>query len=232
MSIFSDSIIRDGPVSYWKLSELSGTAAVDQMGVQNGVYTLAGVTQGAAGGFPLDASTSCVFDGTSNAVITLADNAAHNLQADICIEALIQTSSSSIMSIFGATNANLFGYNFFIGNTNPGELNWWPGQSSYRAGQVVNDGQWHHVVVVAPVSGSALFYVDGLPRVPTFTGVPTPNSYSGSRFIGAGLSPTCNFSGSISNVALYNYILTPLQIFTHWLSLTTVLQLPLSRGGS
>lgn len=44
MSAYSDLIISDGPVSYWRLDETGGTNAIDQMGAHNlnyqGTYTL------------------------------------------------------------------------------------------------------------------------------------------------------------------------------------------------
>src|SRR6266536_1475171 len=56
-----------GLVSYWRLGETSGTAALDSKGTNTGTYQN-GVTLGAAGALTNDSDTAASFNGSTNRV--------------------------------------------------------------------------------------------------------------------------------------------------------------------
>jgi len=67
-SAYSDAVLADMPVRYYRLGDSSGTTAVDSSGnSQDGTYT-GGVTLGASGAIQGDADTAATFDGTDDYV--------------------------------------------------------------------------------------------------------------------------------------------------------------------
>ncbi|MFO0726298.1 MAG: LamG domain-containing protein [Myxococcota bacterium] len=62
-------VLRDQPVAYLRLGERSGTALIDEMGLQNSTYPASGVTLGAAGALLHDADTAITMDGSMGIVM-------------------------------------------------------------------------------------------------------------------------------------------------------------------
>jgi len=60
---YADSVIGMGPVSYWRLGEVSGGTALDLAGTSNGTYS--GVELGRAGSVAGDSNTSAYFTGSA-----------------------------------------------------------------------------------------------------------------------------------------------------------------------
>jgi len=86
---------------------------------------------------------------------------------------------------------------------------------TFNSNTVINDGQWHHILVVYDTSDSnrVTFYLDGITDGTTtnitFTTAPDKDYLIGSdRIIGAGH----NFDGIIDEVAIYSEALSISQI--------------------
>jgi len=84
---------------------------------------------------------------------------------------------------------------------------------------VISNNVWHHVVAIFTFSGattSVTIYLNGSPYV-VYTATGTLTTASVKTIIGAQGSSTLNsFNGFISNVAIYNRILTTVQIGLHY----------------
>src|SRR4051794_22301246 len=67
-TVYRDEVLADTPVSFWRLSETSGTTIVDDRGLNNGQYSSSGVTLGQPGAVVNEpANLAAAFDGTTGA---------------------------------------------------------------------------------------------------------------------------------------------------------------------
>lgn len=88
--------------------------------------------------------------------------------------------------------------------------------SSIEGKKVVTDGQWHHVVVVAPISGSGnVIYIDS--KV-DFREIMDNVASNGSIYIGScsniaeGLCRNSYYSGKLDNIRIYNRAMNATEI--------------------
>lgn len=85
MSIYSDAVLADAPVSYWRLGEPSGTNAADVKGLNAGTYVNA-PTLAQAGPILNDTDTAVLFNGTDE-YVTVANSASLNITGSLTLEA-------------------------------------------------------------------------------------------------------------------------------------------------
>ncbi len=202
-----------GLVSYWPLSETSGTTSTDSKDSNNGTYS---------GGFTLNQSgpsgnlTPSVTLNGSTGKITITDATNLNPGAPLSIEAWIKTSSASGQGIATKihTSSPFAGYGLDISSGH--KLEMWTGDlsGSWLIGATsINDGAWHHVV--GTLSGTTVtLYVDG---IQDGTGTRTP-SLTNTDALLIGEDPASGplwLNGSICGVALYNVALDATTIFNH-----------------
>ena len=105
-SDYSDAIIADAPVSYWRLSEASGSTAFDSMGTSPGTYNNS-PTLGVSSLLLSDSvSKSVTFDGVNDSVST---SNANNFTSAVSVEAWIKPinfpSSSAYASVASKSNS-------------------------------------------------------------------------------------------------------------------------------
>lgn len=94
----------------------------------------------------------------------------------------------------------------------------WSARASVSKGNLIDD-HWHHYVVTVDKSGNVQLYVDGV-RLSSFKGQfpsGTPNTLSilGDPSDKTGLG---YFNGLMANVAVYDRVLDPERIHSHWVS--------------
>ena len=221
---YAKAVLKDGPQSYWRLGESSGTNMADYTGLDPMTAT-GNVTRSASGAIPGDGSAT--FGGSSN------DSAATGTLQEgpwwFSVEGWFKTTTNKGGRIVGfsgsqtgASAANQYDRQIYM-STN-GQLNFGVRQSSNRivtSGPTYNDGSWHHVVGAVGDDGMNL-YVDGV-RVAQRTDAHTAGSYSGYWRIGGDtLSGWTNrpssdyFAGNIDDVAVYQQALTGNQARAHF----------------
>lgn len=220
---YRTAVLADSPVSYWRLSESSGTTATDTQGAHNGTYT-GGFTLGAAGRFPgntavtLNGSTGCVAIGTLN----LANQSAFSYEAWIKY-----TTAGTAGTIFSETKTaagNPY-VGLFLGATEKLQIdqrNDAAGETTFDAtsGSALNDGNYHHVVLTRSGSTFAL-YQDGASVGSTSLTQGSIATFNAST-IGA-LRRTTNtefFPGTIDEVAVYNTTLSSARVAAHFAAAT------------
>lgn len=82
------------------------------------------------------------------------------------------------------------------------------GGTNYGSSTTINDGLWHHIVVISDSNaGTITAYVDGVAE--TFTGSP-PNFSTGTSniYFGSAVGNNAEFNGSIDETAMWNRVLT------------------------
>lgn len=226
LSTYDQKVLADGPQSYWRLAEKTGTSAVDVAGTVGPATRQAGVTSGVAGAISGDAGTAYRFPGDSTGFVST-----DYIQAGpqyFSTEAWFKTTSTKGGLIVSFGNAKtgsstvtdrqlyLSPTGQVVFGTNPRTA---PRVIASAAGK--NDGSWHHAVGTVDISGQKL-YVDGA-LVGTQDGATQPQRYSGYWRIGGDAvtgwpnNPTTGYlAGDLDDVAVYDKILTATQVSNHY----------------
>ena len=224
---YATTVMQDHPAALWRLSETSGTTAVDSAGLNDGTYS-GGFTLGAAP-FHGETGTAAHFDGSSGRAI-VPNSPAFNPDGPFTIELWGKLDNNNgnkvaLSSLDRPTRGA--GYEYYMG----GNYNGWEfhtgGGGNYDGfwGDSTKQpvGPWWHIV--GTYDGTQLqMYVNGALGEdasnpgngngvvnPPFVPNTTKNLFIGSRSDSAVWWP-----GSLANVAFYNYVLSPAQISNHY----------------
>ena len=195
-----------GLVSYWRLGESSGTSAADTKGGNAGTYS-GSVTLGAAGA--VAGNTAASFGG--GGFVNLGNDASLQLGSGT-IEAWIKTTGAG--SSYRGIVVKQFAWSMFLYENVLVVYDWTVGQRN--TGVNLADGAWHHVATTFQngVANGTKVYVDGVERLTTTLTV--LNQGTGLA-IGSGSTYAVQlFNGTIDEVAVYNTVLTPEQIRSHY----------------
>jgi hypothetical protein len=225
---------RGAPVAYWKLDECQGTIVRDSSGNGNdgtitigatGSQTTAGTCltptdgtgawyNGASGKF----NASLKFDSADD-YVSIPYNAILDQINTVTLSAWIKYTTTANTVVIEKSNNNTH-YQFQVfdstqGSMLGGELVFMlqPNSSNWVvAKQRSNDGQWHHVVgTYDRTINTAKIYIDGVLRN-TNNNITTGPTSNASPLLMGSRSGVGGFGGSIDDVRIYNYVLTPTQV--------------------
>jgi hypothetical protein len=216
-------VLADAPRAYWRLGESVGPTAGDELGATNGVY-LSGVGLGAIGALAGDLNTAATFDGGDDK-ITMGDPASGALDfglGDFSAEAWVKATANDERAIFSkrpyGTAIPFWQATVTDDGSRTGRVrvNLSDGVASselYGPAIRVDDGNWHHVVVVFDRDVGVTVYVDG-------TGATTPTAVTGDlsstgEFLIGKSAGYAHFKGSIDEVAVYPSALDPARVQAH-----------------
>jgi len=211
---YQSVVLADGPISYWRLGESSGTTAADMMGVNPGTIT-GGVMLGAAGAIANDSNTAMRFNGSNN-YVNVPHNAGLNFKTDLTLEAW---ANPAVLNSLDRMIVHKGGYQYRIGLNSS---NKWYGRV-YISGSPFDVvapttaavGRWDYVALTR--SGSTLtLYVNG---VPVATGTASGSLVTTTNALAIGRKGSLSeayFNGAIDEVAVYNKALTASQIALHY----------------
>lgn len=222
-SDYSLGVLGDGALNYWPLSESSGTTATNW--ADGGDLVITSATRGAAGPNQATPSAATTFAGSSASFAST--KTPEPARDTFSVEAWVKTTSTSGGKIvgFGSSKSGDSGsYDRHVYMSGDGRITFgtYPGGvRTVRSGTGYNDGQWHYVVATLGSEGMSL-YVDGK-RVDARSDTTSGQPYSGYWRVGgdntggwpdAGSSNYLN--GTISDVAVYDKVLSRGQIDSHW----------------
>lgn len=203
---YRDLVLDDNPVSYWRFGEGAGATAIDSVGSNPGAY-VASPTLGVAGAITGDPDTAVTLNGTTQ-YVTVADSASVDLgDGPFSIELwLKQGGTQRTMLSKGAGAYELAVVtNLYLSASG--------GSAIAHSAQAVDDSAWHHCVVTKNGAATRI-YVDGKDQT-VANGTATLINTATTLFIG-GNGTTDFMSGSLDEVAIYNVVLTPLQVQAHY----------------
>jgi hypothetical protein len=215
VSAYSDRVIADGAVGYWRLNETSGTTANDSVGTQHATIS-GGVTLGVPG---LGGALALQYNsGLTGQVLTA--NISPTTGAIFTVEVWGRLTP-------GANN------NAIINRS--GYFQWfWTGvgasiQFDTANWPVVLSGTWAHYVVVVN-NTTVNLYVDGVVVSPPQT--ITAKGVTGVPLNIGSFGNSQSWFGTLQDAALYHRALTPAEITAHYTLGTTVASgsRPLSLG--
>ncbi|HEX5496435.1 MAG TPA: DNRLRE domain-containing protein [Mycobacteriales bacterium] len=217
-SHYRSVVLDDNPRAYWQLGEATGATAGSQTarspGDDAGTYT--DVTLGAAGALAGTDGTAATFNGTSSYVVLptkLVDSS-----MNLAVELWFRTTGGGVLLSYQAlpfpTGNGTGGWVPILYVGTDGKLRgqfWNRVKAPFTTTGVVNDGQWHHVVLSAAVDTQTL-YLDGVAQG-TLAG---PLNHLAMNYFYAGAGRTQGgwpggngadyyFDGSIDEVAFYQH---------------------------
>jgi len=218
----SSLIMRDLPISYTHLDTLipAGTPAYnlpikDRIDTVNSWYA-ADATKLTRVASLLGGNLQDYAYQFAATYMNKADAAEYDVTSWTC-EALVKFTSTATMKLVGqGTTAT--GWGMWLTNK---KLTLVSALDSVNTsnGADLNDGLVHHVAVTRNAGNTLKWFVDGVEVASsTITNVST-TALSGSLEIGSSANP---FTGTIDEVATYNYALTPTQIAEHYATINVV----------
>jgi head-tail adaptor len=203
---YPNLVIADGAVAYWRLDEISGTVAKDIIGGATGTIS-GGVTLNQPGAL-LDGNRAMTFNGTGG-----VRSPSRNYPATLTVEAWVKGVASGWAAIVSNRIGGVYTVGHFMVAITPSlQAAFYHGPSDVVAGgPILNDGVWHHVVVITTVTMATVF-VDG---VQVATG-PIARPIITEAFDIGNDDAGSLLTGSIDDVAIYHTALTPTQIAAHY----------------
>lgn len=210
-------VLADAPTAYWRLGEMSGTAAVDEMGVFPGTYS--GVVLGASSA--IASGSAAFFNGTTSSVnfagttTTLGASGMNLLTAEMWIKTTYASATQRFP--LDKPKNSFSAYAFIVANN---VLHFRVGQATNSvfgvdASVAINDGLWHHVVGVKDAAGVTI-YVDGVLRGTNLAGFTIEDNQAQTARLGTHIGGD-EFPGTLDEVALYrNTALSAARILAHY----------------
>lgn len=217
-SAYAQEVAADGPVAWWRLDEQGGLVAHDQAGDVDltargtpaptlGETSLVARDSGGAASFEVDSGF------TREGPMPLSGG-------PLTIEAVVRSDTSTSDNLIAGQATHFYGTgailsldtdNGFVAATTPGAAAVTGISGSAPAG----DGTVHHVAGVWNADGTLKIYIDGIDRTvgtPSLA-IDTFDGTAGFTLIGA--FDEDSTTGTIDEVAFYDYALTPARIAVH-----------------
>jgi len=222
VSIYSDAVLADGAVAYWRLGEPSGTVAADAAPVPHNGTISGGVTLAQTGA--VVGNTAALFDGSTGQVVVptfdpLAGLTRATFEAWVNHNGLAWSGTAEMLQYWGAGTHALYVLNGFahVQLARGGNL----GAFACTAAIVPTTG-WHHLVGTWVSGLPGVMYRDGVPVTTTgATMAGTLNSAPGVKLCRDNLGFS-QFKGVLDEVALYPTALTAAQVAYHYASSAAV----------
>jgi hypothetical protein len=217
---YQATILRDGPVAYWRLGEADGTVAADVMGNHPGAYGV-GITLGQSGALDGDVDTAAGFAVANQSFVEVPWSAELNPpQFTFECWAKVTGGTDYRSPMTSRADGPQKGFIFYATPGNAWEF--WTGTgtgwNAVGGASVVND-TWVHLAGTHDGT-TKRFFVNGQ-QVGANQSAFTPNDLNVLR-IGAGAteSPTGNyfFDGVVDEAAVYSKVLSPARILSHYLA--------------
>ena len=241
---YSQIVMADSPVAYWRLDETNGSAiAADSVGSFDGGYSSVGtdLTFGYPTGIPKDIDTAIHV--TNSAIVSVPYALELNpVTGPWSYEFWIQPTSLSgnfpapISSEGnpGNAGANLTGWNIYQHQANVWTWNIYNGGAngsftSEFADNPIVPGTWYHMVLTDDGTNMVWYSNNRLVFSTTHSAVGfIQNGINGDPSVAGGPTTLAirsdgafgGWDGGIENVAVYNYVLSPQQIQNHFLNTT------------
>ena len=233
---YATTIVGDNPLSYFRLDETNGTTAYDYAGGNNGTYN-GNYQLGQPGALSYDPDFAVTFSGATNCYLggigPTAINS-HGTTAEFSIEAWAngaagQVDGSAVIVKGTGNNGARFTTEQFAIGVQSGFYRFYVNDNLGGTAAAIAtsgpDGKWHHLVGVCDSAGPGLtFYIDGVAAATSdlsqlngggILSSTDPVSIGAER---SGVLPDydLDYAGTIDEVAIYAYALTPSQVQAHY----------------
>lgn len=175
-----------------------------------------------------DSNTAFYFDATQQQYVQVPNFLVSSQSADFSLELLVKSTAANILTGTAAYSGNGVVWSdvpgvaddFVLAVLN-GHLAFFDGDAANGAGSniegttLINDVQWHHVVVTRDGGGQMQIWLDGRVEASGLAGSAVLDDNS-SIYIGGNYRDNRYFTGWIDDVAFYNRVLSPAEILQHY----------------
>ncbi len=221
---YSETVLENNPVVYWRLGESLGTTTAVDSGSSGTDATYVGSPQlGFPGALPGDADTAIKITDASTHVTAPGFTLGTEYSASVWINSN-SFADHSRHYIFDMRNGG--GAWFFIdrtANSSVGEINVRGasvgGDSLFFPTATLADGEWHHLAFTTSVSVGTILYLDGA-QIASSGSLAATGFSAGGRiggFIGSGPSDADHwFDGALDELAMYNTALSAEQVLAQF----------------
>ncbi len=227
-TLYAAKVLVDGAIGYWRLGDLSGTVAVDQVASpHNGAYGTNMVLD--QSGAIADGNFAVAADGLSatQSLVTITGTTtvlSANGAASWTIEAWMRSTTNDTQRFFVAKEKSSFqAYALSILSSGKIRVTFGFPVNSIKAvdstGSTYNDGKYHHVVGVKRSTGNLEVWIDGvLDGTSVNSAFNIEDNANANLRIGNHYTADVSnaFIGTIDEVAVYNVELTGQQILDHY----------------
>lgn len=215
---YYNTVIADGATWYVRLGESSGTF-LDEIGSNDSSAVLGSVTYGATSLLSGDANTAVTFGGTTSDAIQFPDGAYADLgDFPWTIELWIKRNAGGLGNNQTILNkgTNAYGIGFEVDNLLA--LNKVGVARLDHSSAAINDTNAHHIVVTRSAANTSVIYIDG--AADTVHEVNAALADNATVLEIGREAGWAGFDGTIDEVAIYNYVLTPDQVRRHYAAAT------------
>ena len=217
---YSDEVLADSPLAYWRLGESSGTTIGDSSGnTRDGTY--AGTyTLGATGLLGGDSDTAV---SATSGVGSVTAASWMNVSGAVSLECWFKTTTSGVLGLIGRTNAGTWGES----DTNTARIylnngtlvfqvfsSSWTPAFTLQTTTTYHEGIRHHVVGTWDGS-TAVLYVDGASVVSTSASFTMASSSSLPFYLGK-MAGFFSYAGTLDEVAYYSTALSSTRVGAHF----------------
>ena len=230
---YAQLVANDGPLSYWRLNETSGTNAADSDGSNPGVYT-GSPTLGAASLLTNDGDKAATFSGSAQ-YVRVASSASLSLASTVSLEAWIKPTSIPAAGAFASVLTKPESYSLqFNGPKMEFTIMQAGTRRRLQTPAALVAGTRYHVVGTYDGTTQRLYINGALVASAALTGAITTNTNQLNIASWNGSSEF--FAGTIDEAAVYGAVLSPTQVANHYSVGTnpapTQSQLTVSRSGT
>jgi Concanavalin A-like lectin/glucanases superfamily len=209
--VYVAEVLSDAPVGYWRLGELFGTVAANEISAgSDGMYA-GQCTLGATGALAHDTNTGVFLNGTSALVSVPADAALEVGDGPLTVELWLKRARTNREEIVLSKGAG--GYEIAIAKNGFVELRRsGAGRIAVSTVKISDTSSWHYLVITKS-GASVAIYLDGV----DVTGRVTPSALSNTGLpLSIGGLGSSYFNGSIDEVAVYRTALAASRIQLHF----------------
>ncbi|HEX3359325.1 MAG TPA: LamG-like jellyroll fold domain-containing protein, partial [Tepidisphaeraceae bacterium] len=227
---YAGAVLADGPVSYWRLGESSGTVAHDYYGGNDGNYFSA--TLGQPGYSAIDSDTAVSFSGGLNSYVGnitgsgVLFSGKTNFTIELWANGPSGQSDESTLIAKGSGSSGTLATEQFSIDIAGGNYRFFTrggGNTFYEADATTGpNNTWQHIVGVYDDAASTMhIYVNGVDQGQGGTRAAGVRSFLnpisiGSKHLGNDPNYDGAFAGAVDEVAIYPYALSAPQVQAHY----------------
>lgn len=203
---YSSEVLADSPIRYWKLDDSTG---VDTMGLGN--LTKGGTLPSVAG----VVNTAWAFNGAGNfaTATPLVISTGISVEMWFRVNAVGPAANTFWRTGHDAGQLGLIRMEGSGSATNPGQIRCMVNTTTFYSGTRYDDNLWHHLVLTVGGVNQTL-YIDNVVKG-TASGSAT-YIFNDTSFIGTSGYNDEWLTGSLDEIAMYNYALTPARVAAHF----------------